>query len=182
MKFTTNAQVRGNKTKTIAWEYSHTHVHVLATKHYYATHIRTEIQKCSNKSSMRIRMWNSLSQVSQLLLLEILITGKKIADTFQTATRLKQYAGLYSVTSMMRGHINSEWRTPREWEGEVLKAMVHFSGLWAPGPGFLVASRECEYVSYVLPGLKHWMQHSSMNCMGFYLRGLGEGGGHLSVM
>ena len=41
---------------------------------------------------------------------------------------------------MMRGQTNSEWRIPREKEGALFRVDVHFSGLWAPGPGFCVAS------------------------------------------
>ena len=44
------------------------------------------------------------------------------------------------MTSMMSGQVYSEWRIPSEWEGEDLKVMEHFSGLCAPGPGFLVVS------------------------------------------
>ena len=41
---------------------------------------------------------------------------------------------------MMRGHRKSECFVPREYEGGLRLTAVTFSGLWAPGPGFLVAS------------------------------------------
>lgn len=55
-------------------------------------------------------------------------------------TKQLNKAVLYSVTSMMSGQVYSEWRIPSEWEGEDLKVTEHFSGLCAPGPGFLVVS------------------------------------------
>ena len=36
--------------------------------------------------------------------------------------------------------MNSEWRMPREKAGARRRVTVHLSGLWAPGPGFCVAS------------------------------------------
>ena len=68
------------------------------------------------------------------------INTKTTKQVVYSRQLLNQVCVLYSVTSMMSGQVYSEWRIPSEWEGEDLKVMLHFSGLCAPGPGFLVVS------------------------------------------
>ena len=45
-----------------------------------------------------------------------------------------------SLTSGIRGHMYSECLVPKEYFGAAFLLIVTFSGLCAPGPGFLVLS------------------------------------------